>query len=82
MFYLLLLSWNRDLCIIPNDMLLWLVQLEVKTDLLNFTGYFCLYSRVCFVNISAEFTLILKMNYVTINKKKEQHKQDYNIHKM
>lgn len=30
MFYLLLLSWNRDLCIIPNDMLLRLVDLEVK----------------------------------------------------
>lgn len=23
---------NHDLCIIPNDMLLWLVQLEIKTD--------------------------------------------------
>lgn len=30
MFYLLLLSSNRDLCIIPIDMLHWLNQLEVK----------------------------------------------------
>lgn len=32
MFYLLLLSGNYDQCTIPNDMLLWIVLMEVKTD--------------------------------------------------
>lgn len=42
MFYLLLVSWNCDLCDIPSDPPLWPVQLMVKSWLFNKTACFCL----------------------------------------